>query len=167
MLDPEVQPGAFQVLGGLLDEAHALLQAGVTANSSQPSRAIGYRQALEWLVEIGDTRSADAAAVKSLAAAIQGASRRLQRSQLVFHRDDEQYRWVDAAMGAEDAAAEIMRRFSAEMHEGVNTVISVFASQATRQGNPLCDLTPCLAILLRRHAVFCVIEIRRSACFSD
>jgi hypothetical protein len=38
-----------QVAGGLLQEALTLLDRGMTANSNIATRAIGYRQALEFL----------------------------------------------------------------------------------------------------------------------
>jgi hypothetical protein len=41
-----------QVLGGLLDEAAMLLEAGVAPGSSTASRAIGYRQTMDMLVQV-------------------------------------------------------------------------------------------------------------------
>lgn len=39
------------VVGGLLEEASELLDMGVRADTCMPARAIGYRQALEYLEE--------------------------------------------------------------------------------------------------------------------
>jgi tRNA A37 N6-isopentenylltransferase MiaA len=114
------QPHAcVQVLEGLLDEAHALRQAGITAGGAPIARAIGYRQALEWLEGIQQAGTADGDDVRRLAAAIQAASRQLAGGQIKFHRGDEHFEWVDASMGPEALAAHIAARFSAPTHAGV------------------------------------------------
>ena len=40
----------LQVFSGLLDEARMLLLLGLKPGDNQATRAIGYRQAMEWLV---------------------------------------------------------------------------------------------------------------------
>ncbi len=44
---------APQVLNGLLDEAAGLLLAGLAPGANVAARAIGYRQAMETLLEVG------------------------------------------------------------------------------------------------------------------
>lgn len=41
-----------QVFGGLLPEAAMLLEAGMAPNTTMATRAIGYRQACEWLLQV-------------------------------------------------------------------------------------------------------------------
>jgi hypothetical protein len=117
----------MQVVGGLLDEAHALRQAGLAPSSTPVARAIGYRQALEWLDEIAQTRAAGADEVRQLAAAIQAASRQLAGSQIKFHRKDEHFLWVDATTEPAALCDSIIRHFNAAEHVGVSLSMCVRA----------------------------------------
>jgi tRNA A37 N6-isopentenylltransferase MiaA len=107
-----------QVISGLLDEAHALKEAGVKSGSSPIARAIGYRQALEWLDEVASAGTADAADVKRLASAIQAASRQLAGSQIKFHRGDEHFKWIDASAKPEALADVVIHYFNSPKHCG-------------------------------------------------
>lgn len=109
----------MQVGSGLLDEAHALREAGLAPSSAPVARAIGYRQALEWLDQIAQTGVAGADEVKQLAAAIQAASRQLAGSQIKFHRGDEHFLWVDATAGPAALCDSIVQQFNADEHVGV------------------------------------------------
>lgn len=111
-------PEPVQLLGGLLDEAHALRQQGVHKLQNPATRALGYRQAFDWLQRISEARTATPADVRQLVHDIAGPSRRLHKAQLTFHRDLEQFRWVDARDGAEAAADEIEAQFLRDEHEG-------------------------------------------------
>jgi len=116
---------AVQVLGGLLDEAHMLREAGAQPGDTPATRAIGYRQALAWLNGVAAARACDAAAVRQLAASIQGPTRRLQRAQLVFHRGDDAFAWIDATPGPAAAAEDILTRLSQATHTGAPAARSV------------------------------------------
>eukprot|EP00892_Ulva_mutabilis_P001173 jgi/Ulvmu1/11056/UM007_0238.1 len=106
------------VLGGLLDEAHMLREAGARPGDMPATRAIGYRQALEWLEGVAAARACNATAVRQLAASIQAATRRLQRAQLVFHRGDSTFAWIDATGGSAAAADAILAKVAEEAHVG-------------------------------------------------
>ena len=111
-------PEPSQILGGLLDEAHALRQQGVHKLQNPATRALGYRQTFDWLQRISEARTATPADVRQLVHDIAGPSRRLHKAQLTFHRDLEQFRWVDARDGAKAAADEIEAHFLRDEHEG-------------------------------------------------
>lgn len=95
-----------------------LRQAGAQPGSTPATRAIGYRQALTWLADVAEARTCDGAAVRRLASAIQGPTRRLQRSQLVFHRGDANFAWIDATAGPAAAAEAILGSIAAASHGG-------------------------------------------------
>jgi tRNA dimethylallyltransferase len=105
-----------QILGGLLDEAKQLWDAGWRANSSMATRAIGYRQALQWLAEIQGHDPVSDCVVQQLAFNIQGPSRRLHRKQLVFHRELPIFHWVDASRGPDAVVDEIEASFRSSQH---------------------------------------------------
>ena len=110
----------IQVVGGLLDEAHALMEAGLTAGSAPVARAIGYRQALEWLQQVKQAGVADAEDVRRLAAAIQAASRQLAGSQIKFHRSDAHFKWVNASAGPAALVDDVIHHFNATEHCGMH-----------------------------------------------
>lgn len=111
-----------QILGGLLPEVKALQGAGFTTGSHSAISAIGYRQTVLWLERIKEARHASASDVRQLAFDIQGPSRRLHRSQIILHRNVEQFHWVDATQGSAAAAEHIAKCFSLPEHEGVRNV---------------------------------------------
>jgi tRNA A37 N6-isopentenylltransferase MiaA len=123
----------MQILGGLLAEARALRDAGLRANQNSATRAIGYRQGLKWLERISACRTATADDVRQLALDIQGPSRRLHKAQVTFHRNLEQFHWVDARQGPVAAAAYIEEQFRKCEHQGVGfrQLVCVFLSEGT------------------------------------
>lgn len=104
------------VAGGLFEEATALLARGARPASCSATRAIGYRQAMEGILEVlgrGKSESGSGGEVgppptrgdvKAVAAATQAASRRLAHSQYTWFRGDPLYRWV--AVPAPESPAE-------------------------------------------------------------
>lgn len=115
----------MQVVGGLLDEAHALVEAGIAAGSAPIARAIGYRQAIEWLQQVRRAGVADATDVRRLASAIQAASRQLAGSQIKFHRGDAHFKWVDASAGPGPLVEDIIHHFNAPEHCGAYTTYTL------------------------------------------
>lgn len=126
----------MQVVSGLLDEAHALMEAGLKAGSAPITRAIGYRQALEWLEQISEAGVAVEADVRRLASAIQAASRQLAGSQIKFHRGDEHFKWVDASAGPKALTDYIIDHFNAPDHCGVLLVLCACAVHSSSRVGP-------------------------------
>jgi tRNA A37 N6-isopentenylltransferase MiaA len=115
-----VGPMLMQILGGLLGELKALRAAGLQANQSAATRAIGYRQGLQWLDRISAGKTATPDDVRQLAMAIQGPSRRLHKQQVTFHRDLEHFHWVEASQGPMAAAEYIEEQFHKCEHHGLH-----------------------------------------------
>ena len=104
------------VAGGLFSEAAALLSRGALPAACSATRAIGYRQAMEGIlevlgrggeggeggegVEIPQTPLPATEDVRAVAAATQAASRRLAHSQYTWFRGDPLYRWVAVPLGS-------------------------------------------------------------------
>lgn len=108
------------VAGGLLQECQAmLLDAGIEPNTNCGSRAIGYRQALEFLQRChAEPGALGEPAVIELVKSIQAASRKLCHRQMTWFRDEEMFRWIDATAGEEAVLSEILERWAAPEHEG-------------------------------------------------
>jgi tRNA dimethylallyltransferase len=127
---------------GLLQEAAMLLDAGLAPGSNMAAKAIGYRQAMEWLcagaersLEAADARrhgkkrreaGAESAAtpsrqaftladLKQLALDVAQASRHLVKGQSTWFRGDPAFTWVDAGQGTEATAAEVVALASADL----------------------------------------------------
>ncbi|KAL4419077.1 hypothetical protein ABPG77_002218 [Micractinium sp. CCAP 211/92] len=107
------------VAGGLLQECQMLLNGGMQPNTNCGSRAIGYRQGLEFLQRChADPGSITEQAVIELVKQIQAASRKLCHRQMTWFRDEEMFRWIDATAGEEAVLAELLERWAAPQHEG-------------------------------------------------
>lgn len=83
---------------GLLSEARWLLDLGLLPNSNSATRAIGYRQAMEYLLycreQGGCSSSRDFFAFLS---EFQKASRNFAKRQLTWFRNEPLYHWIDAS----------------------------------------------------------------------
>ncbi|XP_076922798.1 tRNA dimethylallyltransferase 9-like isoform X2 [Bidens hawaiensis] len=83
---------------GLLSEARWLLDMGLQPNSNSATRAIGYRQAMEYLLhcenEGGRSSSREFYAFLS---EFQKASRNFAKRQLTWFRNEPIYQWIDAS----------------------------------------------------------------------
>ncbi|KAG6548363.1 hypothetical protein Mapa_010142 [Marchantia paleacea] len=83
---------------GLLREASWLLDLGILPNSSSPSRAIGYRQTMEYLTKC--RMSGGVTSVSQFLDYLQGfqrASRNYAKRQLTWFRGEDMFRHVDAS----------------------------------------------------------------------
>lgn len=83
---------------GLLREASWLLDLGILPNTSPASRAIGYRQAMEYLLscrEVDGVSSPEK--FLSFVGAFQKASRNFAKRQLTWFRQEPLYHWIDAS----------------------------------------------------------------------
>ncbi|KAL4434476.1 hypothetical protein ABPG75_000917 [Micractinium tetrahymenae] len=107
------------VAGGLLQECQMLLDSGIQPNSNCGSRAIGYRQGLEFLQRChADPAGITEQAVIELVKQVQAASRKLCHRQMTWFRDEEMFRWIDATAGEEAVLAEMLECWAAPQHEG-------------------------------------------------
>ncbi|KAI8466279.1 MAG: IPP transferase-domain-containing protein [Monoraphidium minutum] len=107
------------VAGGLLREARELMELGVSAGSCNAARAIGYRQALEFMEEA--RRQGGAAAAPQLLDLIRKigvSTRKLVKAQHTWFRDDAAFKWVDAAGPEGEALGEILAELEKPQHEG-------------------------------------------------
>ncbi|KAK9674178.1 hypothetical protein RND81_12G216400 [Saponaria officinalis] len=83
---------------GILTEAKWLLDIGLLPNSNSATRAIGYRQGMEYLLrcrEQGGESSANE--LFSFLADFQKASRNFAKRQLTWFRNEPIYHWLDAS----------------------------------------------------------------------
>ncbi|KAK9915049.1 hypothetical protein WJX75_004116 [Coccomyxa subellipsoidea] len=107
------------VVGGLLQEAAWLLDQGLGPDDKCAARAIGYRQAMDFL----QLCRADAAHVTSdnlvqMVRDIQRASRNLCHRQLSWFRDEPLFQWVDAARQPSDIVDDIIASLADDTHKG-------------------------------------------------
>lgn len=88
---------------GLLSEASWLLELGLLPNFNSATRAIGYRQAMEYLLHCkaqgGGSSTYDFYAFLSQ---FQKASRNFARRQLTWFRNEHIYNWIDASRPLEE-----------------------------------------------------------------
>ncbi|GER53814.1 tRNA dimethylallyltransferase 9 [Striga asiatica] len=83
---------------GILSEANWLLDLGLMPNSNSATRAIGYRQAMDFLLmsrEQGGSSSAQA--FYRFLFEFQKASRNFAKRQLTWFRNESIYQWIDAS----------------------------------------------------------------------
>nr|XP_027064457.1 tRNA dimethylallyltransferase 9-like isoform X1 [Coffea arabica] len=87
---------------GLLSEASWLLDLGLLPNSNSATRAIGYRQAMEYLLccreQDGQSSARD---FYTFLSAFQKASRNFAKRQLTWFRNEHIYQWIDASKSLE------------------------------------------------------------------
>lgn len=83
---------------GILSEARWLLDAGLLPNSNSATRAIGYRQAMEYLLTCrkqgGNSSSRE---FYNFLTEFQKASRNFAKRQLTWFRNEQIYQWLDAS----------------------------------------------------------------------
>eukprot|EP00250_Pteridium_aquilinum_P006907 c16736_g1_i1 orf=42-1370(+) len=98
---------------GLLKEASWLLDLGILPNTSPASRAIGYRQAMEYLLQC---RQADGVSSPeqffSFVGAFQKASRNFAKRQLTWFRQEPLYHWIDASQKQEALVDFIVKAYN-------------------------------------------------------
>ncbi|KAJ9551735.1 hypothetical protein OSB04_015780 [Centaurea solstitialis] len=88
---------------GILSEARWLLDIGLQPNSNSATRAIGYRQAMEYLLKCEEQggRSSERDFYAFLSE-FQKASRNFAKRQLTWFRNEPIYRWIDASRPLEE-----------------------------------------------------------------
>ncbi|XP_031740270.1 tRNA dimethylallyltransferase 9 isoform X2 [Cucumis sativus] len=89
---------------GILSEATWLLNSGLLPNSSSATKAIGYRQAMEYLLRCrqqGGRSSPEE--FYAFLSEFQKASRNFAKRQLTWFRNERIYHWLDASKPLENA----------------------------------------------------------------
>lgn len=103
--------------GGLLRETGALLASGELEPGSPPGRAVGYRQAIDYLIR-PDAREGDAEAFRAFARAFAQASRAYAAQQMKWFRKEAAFEWLEVSSPSDVPAActqiELICRLSAE-----------------------------------------------------
>ncbi|CAH9107698.1 unnamed protein product [Cuscuta europaea] len=83
---------------GILSEARWLLDLGLLPNSNSATRAIGYRQAMEYLLFCREQRgSSSSREFFAFLSEFQKASRNFAKRQLTWFRNEPLYHWIDAS----------------------------------------------------------------------
>ena len=104
-------------------EAAGLLAGGAAPDSSCATKAIGYRQAMQYLAACVDA-PADGGGAPSEAGLlqavrdVQGASRQLCTKQVSWFRDDAAFAWVDASGGQEAVVDAVLESWAHPQHKG-------------------------------------------------
>ncbi|CAL8468281.1 g7821 [Coccomyxa elongata] len=107
------------VVNGLLQEAAWLLEEGLVPEDKCAARAIGYRQAMEFLQRCrADPSHISADSLVQLVRDIQKASRNLCHRQLSWFRDEPLFQWVDAAREPAIIVDDIVAELAKEVHTG-------------------------------------------------
>ncbi|KAM7258364.1 hypothetical protein ACFE04_014105 [Oxalis oulophora] len=83
---------------GILSEAKELLDAALLPNSNSATRAIGYRQAMDYLLRCREQDGRSSAGdFFSFLSDFQKASRNFAKRQLTWFRNEQIYHWLDAS----------------------------------------------------------------------
>eukprot|EP00897_Mesotaenium_endlicherianum_P009064 jgi/Mesen1/8186/ME000044S07449 len=106
------------VTDGMLREAAYLLDVGIGPDSNPPSRAIGYRQGIEYLERCRQQggRSSESDLLEFLAA-FQQASRNFAKRQHTWFRGEKLYTWLDASLPPDELADLIVADYGAPSPE--------------------------------------------------
>lgn len=116
--------------GVIAETSRELLRKGLQANRNCSTRAIGYRQVLEYLDKIKNNTILEnknisepiiplsEAGIVELARTIQTASRQLCHKQLSWFRDDPLFKWIDASQGQKETVNQILELYKTPAHQG-------------------------------------------------
>lgn len=82
---------------GILSEARWLLDIGLQPNSNSATRAIGYRQAMEYLLKCREQGGSSTGDFFDFLSGYQKASRNFAKRQMTWFRNEQIYQWIDAS----------------------------------------------------------------------
>ncbi|KAL8129795.1 hypothetical protein V2J09_018950 [Rumex salicifolius] len=82
---------------GILPEAKWLLDIGLLPNTNSATRAIGYRQAMEYLLKCKEQGGGSASDFFTFLNEFQKASRNFAKRQMTWYRNELIYQWLDAS----------------------------------------------------------------------
>ncbi|KAJ8626590.1 hypothetical protein MRB53_019897 [Persea americana] len=86
---------------GILSEATWLLDLGLLPNMNSATRAIGYRQAMEYLVYCKEHGGSSAGDFYAFLSEFQKSSRNFAKRQMTWFRNELIYQWLDASQPLE------------------------------------------------------------------
>lgn len=99
---PKCGETALSAYSILAETAHLLLAIGAKVTDSSPSRAIGYRQTIQYLVKLAlEDNDDELVALRAYVADFQSATRSYCKQQFAWFRKDPHFRWVPAQNAAE------------------------------------------------------------------
>ncbi|KAK8935007.1 tRNA dimethylallyltransferase 9 [Platanthera zijinensis] len=102
-IDLRCEKMLMEAEGGLLSEASWLLDIGLRPDMNSATRAIGYRQAMEYLLECrNDAGRITADCFLGFLHEFQKTSRNFARRQLTWFRNESLYQWIDSSMPLEN-----------------------------------------------------------------
>ncbi|KAG6395569.1 hypothetical protein SASPL_141692 [Salvia splendens] len=89
--------------GGILSESKWLLDLGLMPNSNSASRAIGYRQAMDFLLSAREQQGwSSSRGFYRFLSEFQKSSRNFAKRQLTWFRNEPIYNWINASRPMED-----------------------------------------------------------------
>jgi tRNA dimethylallyltransferase len=144
------------VANGILDEAAYLLREGVKPNTNSASRAIGYAQAIDYLLKCKRERENNSEAAKNRYAALllefieelQRETRMYAKRQFTWLRSEKQFQWIDASEGTEKASARILETFT-----DIKSNDEVEEINESNNNSSICEVTKEMANELKRYRV--------------
>ncbi|KAL8131550.1 tRNA dimethylallyltransferase 9 [Apium graveolens] len=87
---------------GILSEAKWLLDIGLQPNTNSATRAIGYRNAMEYLLHCKERGGSSTRDFYTFLSGFQKASRNFAKRQLTWFRNEPIYNWINASRPMED-----------------------------------------------------------------
>ncbi|CAA7396030.1 unnamed protein product [Spirodela intermedia] len=97
---------------GILSEASWLLDQGLLPNTTSATRAIGYRQAMDYLLHCRHLRGqCSPGDFYAFLGEFQKASRNFSKRQITWFRSEQIYQWLDASKPMEDVLSFICDSF--------------------------------------------------------
>jgi len=146
------------VANGILDEAAYLLREGVKPNTNSASRAIGYAQAIDYLLKCkrekeNNSESSinnDATLLLEFIDELQRETRMYAKRQFTWLRSEKQFQWIDASEGAEKASSRIFEKFNNAQSDvdGEGEEIN-----ESNNNSSICEVTKEMANELKRYRV--------------
>ncbi|KAG8470516.1 hypothetical protein KFE25_008937 [Diacronema lutheri] len=161
---------------GLLRETSALLASGELHPDSQPGRAVGYRQAVDYLIRT-DARDADGDAFLAFARAFTQASRAYAAQQMKWFRKEPAFEWLEISAPTDVAAAatqvELLCALSGEA-DAARRASATFADEQAlahrrnlEQGKAMKQYVASLPALDEQPALLAQLVAEADACRAD
>ncbi|CAL6397569.1 unnamed protein product [Bathycoccus prasinos] len=146
------------VANGILDEAAYLLREGVKPNTNSASRAIGYAQAIDYLLKCkrekeNNSESSinnDATLLLEFIDELQRETRMYAKRQFTWLRSEKQFQWIDASEGAEKASSRIFEKVNNAQSDVDDEGEEINESN---NNSSICEVTKEMANELKRYRV--------------